>query len=84
MLFIIDQLKYDTDKMELISCYYQYNYIKAEVKLFRSAKGYWLLTYSHHGSYYYATRLTKQDARNILLKHDYKTYERIFGELEEA
>ena len=83
MVFIIDRLKYDTDNMELISRYYQYNYIKEEVKLFRNAKGRWLLTYNH-GLHYYAKQLTEQDAKDILLKHDYKTYERLFGELEEA
>lgn len=54
MLFVIDNLKYDTDKMKLIStkCEYRWKgsltglYFDArEVKLFRSDKGRWLLVY---------------------------------------
>lgn len=56
MIFVINNLKYDTDKMELISdeCEYWYKgellgtpmrYRGRDVRLWRSSKGNWLLTY---------------------------------------
>ena len=58
MIFVIDNLKYDTDKMELISDKCEYTYTLAfsfiikkmsssgkDVKLWKSKKGNWLLTY---------------------------------------
>lgn len=93
MIFIIDNLKYDTDNMELISekCEYRYNsYIFGDfffpgknVKLFRSKKGRWLLTYNTD----YSTRavaVTESKVKELLLRYDYLVYEKIFGEIEEA
>ena len=51
MIFVINDLKYDTDKMELISekCEYVYTYTmlgSKDVQLWRSVRGRWLLTYN--------------------------------------
>ena len=56
MIFVIDGLKYDTDKMELISEKCEYSWksfllttsitcFGKNVKLWKSKKGNWLLTY---------------------------------------
>ena len=96
MIFVIDKLKYDTDKMELISekCKYVYTWVFTltqtemssygkDVKLWLSSKGNWLLTYNTD----YSTRAVKfsvEQAKEILMKYDLEKYELLFGELEEA
>ena len=82
MVFVINKLKYDTDKMTLVSekCLYAYDtyflYSKSKnlgknVKLWKSAKGKWLLTYESR-------------FRKVISEYDAEKYEEIFGELEEA
>ena len=95
MIFVINDLKYDTDKMELISekCEYTYTYTMfgseffgygENVQLWRSVRGRWLLTYTRGQSTAYAKTLTEQEAKNLLKKYDLDKYEELFGELEEA
>lgn len=95
MIFVINDLKYDTDKMELISkkCEYRYTYAMPgsrfsgrgqDVQLWRSIRGRWLLTYTRGYSTVYANTLTEQGAKNLLKKYDLDKYEELFGELEEA
>ena len=96
MIFVIDKLKYDTDKMELISekCKYTYTWkftlanigiqsCGKDVKVWKSKKGNWLLTYSTD----YDSRgvkLLEEDVKKLLMKYDLSKYEEVFGELEEA
>ena len=96
MIFVIDNLKYDTGKMELISkkCEYTYTWkftltntemssFGKDVKLWKSKKGNWLLTYNTK----YTSRgvkLLEEDAKNLLLEYDLSKYEELFGEFEEA
>ena len=96
MIFVIDKLKYDTDKMELISekCKYVYTWVLTltntkmssygkDVKLWKSKKGNWLLTYRTD----YQSRgvkLLEEDVKKLLLEYDLSKYEELFGELEEA
>lgn len=92
MLFVINDLKYWTDKMKLIStkCEWRWKgslmdlYFDArEVKLFRSDKGRWLLVYK--ADYKTVGRaMTEEEAKNLLKRFDIDTYEKMFGELEEA
>lgn len=93
MVFAINKLKYDTDKMELVSekCLYTYTYnsiipvkyLGRNVKLWKTAKDNWLLTYET--SYDIRARsLDKNEVEDLLLKYDLEKYEEIFGELEEA
>lgn len=96
MKFVIDNLKYDTDKMELISekCEYTYTWVLIltntkmssygkDVKLWKSKKGNWLLTYrTDYASK--AVKLLEEDVKKLLLKYDLQKYEELFGELEEA
>lgn len=96
MVFVINNLKYDTDKMELISdkCEYVYTWTLIlthtemrsygkDVKLWKSQKGNWLLTYRTD----YAlngVKLLEKDVKKLLLKYDLQKYEELFGEFEEA
>lgn len=92
MVFVINNLKYDTDKMECIStkCQWKwrsgfniYSYKASEVKLFKSSRGRWLLTYKANYRVL-AKVLTEDDVKNLLMHFDIDAYEKIFGELEEA
>lgn len=95
MLFVINNLKYDTGKMELISTKCEYSYLSVicgdfvkfdakEVQLWKSKKGNWLLTFRKSSGPSQGIAITEDKAKDILLDHDIKAYERIFGELEEA
>lgn len=96
MIFVIDNLKYDTDKMELISdkCEYTYTWkftlLKTamkgygkDVKLWKSKKGNWLLTYNTDYQSK-GVKLSDEDVKKLLMEYDLSKYEEIFGELEEA
>lgn len=96
MIFVIDNLKYDTNKMELISekCEYIYTSVfiltntevrsyGKDVKLWKSKKGNWLLTY-YTGSHSRGVKLFEEDVKKLLLEYDLSKYEEIFGEIEEA
>ena len=96
MVFVIDNLKYDTDKVELISdkCKYIYTWVLSltgtemssygkDVKLWKSKKGNWLLTYRTDYSSR-GVRLLEEDVKKLLLDYDLSKYEELFGELEEA
>ena len=94
MVFVINNLKYDTDKMELISekCKHFYKAIfwgtemwcdAGNVRLWRSRKGRWLLTYKAKSAIY-GQALSEYEAKNILVKYDLDAYEKMFLELEEA
>lgn len=92
MIFVINKLKYDTDKMELVSdkckytyCYYSFSiyYYAKDVKLWKSKKDNWLLTYKTDIENC-GKALSREEAQKLLIDYDLDTYERIFGKLEEA
>ena len=95
MVFIIDDLKYDTDKMELISdkckwiheslCFGRKYISRCDVNaiLYKSIHNRWLATYKYRGSTY-AIALNERRASNLLKQYDLEKYEQLFGELEEA
>lgn len=75
MIFIVNNLKYDTDKMELVSerCEYYYSsnmfgyrirYTTDEVKVWKSRKDNWLLTYKFSCKYY-AKALTEIEVKEL-------------------
>lgn len=95
MIFVIGKLKYDTDKMELISdkcmCTYPSETFGArllfygkDVKIWRSKNGRWLLTYISGHDTCCAAVISEEEAQSFLLKYDVAAYEKAFGELEEA
>lgn len=94
MIFVIDKLKYDTDKMELISekCNYNYpgyflgrnvSYRAKSTKLYKTKKGRWFLTYEKDVSTY-SKVLTEDEVKELLIESDLAKYEELFGELEEG
>lgn len=98
MIFILNNLKYDTDKMKLISdrCKYKisiqnnffgvtYSEDVLDVKLWKSTKDRWLITYKRKGYIKYnAQSLEEKKVKDLLITYDLPKYEEIFGELEEA
>ena len=94
MLFVVNDLKYDTDKMELVSTKCEYTYVRMlfdmklryngkNVKIFKSLKNHWLLTYEYDRKIC-AVALSEKEAKEYLICYDLKAYEKKFGELEEA
>jgi hypothetical protein len=96
MIFVIDFLKYDTNKMKLISdkCDYRYTLVNPlfeygltclaiDVKLWMSNKGRYLLTYRKQGIWC-AKSLEEDEVKSLLLKYDLSKYEELFGRLEEG
>ena len=95
MLFVINGLKYDTDKMELISkkCKWihkgsllegSYNFVcDVNVKLYRSIHNRWLITYNY-GANRHAIAISEETASKLLRDYDIEKYEQLFSELEYA
>lgn len=91
MVFVLNEKKYDTNKLELVSNKFRYEYkvshpilgelthVTHDTGLYKSKKSNWLVVFDGYGR-----AVTEKEARNMLLKHDYKAYEKQFGELEEA
>ena len=96
MIFVINNLKYDTDKMELISdkCKWNYTHVtsilrgitlyRKDAKLYKSEKNNWLLTYTAGYDVVNAIALDENKVKSLLLNYDLDVYEKLFGELEEA
>lgn len=94
MIFVINDLKYNTDKMELVStkCKYSYtsnllgvsiHYLAKNVQIFKSLKNRWLLTYETEYENC-AKALSEEETKKFLIQYDLEAYEKYFGELEEA
>lgn len=94
--FVINELVYDTDKMEHIGTVKKWcrNDLLSAImheergmfkthKLYRSAKGNYLLTYEDCG-YIYAEAIQEGEAKKLLMTYDYDNYRKLFGDLEEA
>lgn len=84
MIYVFDNLKYDTDRMEMVSskCMYPLNIFEpsVSVRLYKSLKGRWLIVFKQGG----ALAINEERAKPMLLKYDVDAYEKVFGELEEA
>lgn len=84
-----NKLKYDTDKMELIS-----NKVKMKIgkpfsilvnaEIYRSKKGRWLGVAKWTNGDEEGRVLEENEVQQFLLKYDVGAYEKIFGKLEEA
>lgn len=85
MIRIINGLKYDTNKMELISRYtYRSLFMCGKISkractIYKSKKGRYLKIDNDIW-----IPITEDDAKRLLMSHDATTYEKIFGEVEEA
>lgn len=95
-VFILGGKKYDTDKMEFISDvkkWYKNEFLSRFAgeelghtyycKLYRSKKQNFLLTHEE-GSYIHGEAITEEKAKKLLMNFNYKKYEELFGEIEEA
>ena len=85
MIRIINGLKYDTNKMELIAKYTYgsfsicFGICNKTCQIYKSKKGRYLKI--DNGIW---IPITENDVKKLLMAHDMKTYEKIFGEVEEA
>lgn len=99
MVFVLNDKKYDTEKMEKIADvkkWFKYETVILiqmfgegsgryyDCELWRSKKGNWLLTAKIDGGYTQGEAIDEQEARDLLKRYDLEKYEEIFGELEEA
>lgn len=97
MRFIINGMKYDTDKMEKIANvkkWYATNVMILRAiygnvgdvftcELWKSSKGNWLLT--HKQDYKsIGEAIEEEEAKKLLMKYDSDKYEEIFGEIPDA
>lgn len=80
--------------MELITTKCEYKYVRTmlnmtlrysgkNVKIFKSLKNHWLLTYETDYENC-AVALSEEEAKEYLMRYDLEAYEKHFGELEEA
>lgn len=100
MKFVINGMKYDTDKMECmagVKKWYQNNSPLVRVmfpgqevghtyncELWKSEKGNWLLTHEEDFGAKYGEAIEEEEAKNLLMKYATAVYERVFEELPEA
>lgn len=95
-VFIIKNKKYDTDKMEFIAevkKWYINEFLSRvtgeklghdyNCKLYRSKKQNFLLTHEE-SPMIIGEAITEYEAKSLLQKFNYKKYEELFGEIEEA
>lgn len=81
------KLKYNTDKMELISCKCKIRIrfgIVLKAKIYKSKKGNWLGVAKWTDGTEEAKTLSKDEVKRILLSNDVEAYEKVFGKLKEA
>ena len=88
---IENKVKYDTDKMELVSTKIRVEYGRPfwgtqsfrSAKLYRSKKGKWLAV-AEGKNLEVPVMVSEEKAEEMLIQYDVNKYEEIFGELEEA
>lgn len=94
--FVINNKVYDTEKMGHIGTvkkWYRNDFVSIftgkelgkvqSCELYRSVKGNYLLTYKDAG-HIYGEAINENEAKNLLMHHDYNNYRKLFGDLEEA
>lgn len=81
------KLKYNTDKMEMISCKCKIRIrfgIVLKAEIYKSKKGNWLGVAKWADGTEEAITLSKGEVKRILLSNDVEAYEKVFGKLKEA
>lgn len=84
-----NKLKYDTDKMELISDKVKMKVgrpfsVSVNAEIYRSKKGRWLGVAKWMDGDQEGRILEEDEVQQFLLKYDVEAYEKIFEKLEEA
>lgn len=84
-----NKLKYDTDRMELISDKVKMKHGRlfntlVSAEIYRSKKGRWLGVTKWMDGDEEGRVLEENEVQQFLLKYDVGAYEKIFGKLEEA
>ena len=92
MKFVIQGLKYDTDKMKKIAnvkkWYEIYGNRKVgttyDCELWRSEKGNWLLTHTEDYNKKVGNAITEEEAKSLLMRYTPDIYETEFEKIPEA
>lgn len=94
MVFIINNMKYDTDKMEKVAdvkkrypvggIWSQYVTTIEDCGLWKTKRGNWLLTRKSCYGSHCGEAIKEAEAKELLLRYAWKAYEKEFGEIEEA
>jgi len=100
MQFVINGLKYDTEKMEKVADvkkWYKTNNIRLlhafpgkeighvyDCELWKSTKGNWLLTHEEDYAKQYGQAIQEEEAKDLLMRYATNIYEKLYGDLEEA
>lgn len=96
MIFIINGMKYDTDKMQKIAevkKWYKSNNPSLSkeclgttynCELWKSKKGNWLLTYEGDYHKHKGEAIKEREAKDLLMYQAYEAYEKQFGNIPEA
>lgn len=98
MIFIINNLKYDTAKMEEVCSFEMEERLQYKVPfteevlsipgkyphiLYVSKKGNWLITYKTD-NYVHGAAISEAEAKSVIMKNCPEKYEELFGPIEEA
>lgn len=98
MIFIINDLKYDTEKMQQVGnvkkIYKITDWLTTQILgkdaarlqdcvIWKSKNGNWLLTYEY-GNKIHAEAIPKKEAKDLLKQYDWQAYEKLFGVIQEA
>lgn len=100
MKFVIQGLKYDTDKMKkianvkkwyetnspLVKAIYEYREVGTtyDCELWRSEKGNWLLTHTEDYNTKVGHAITEEEAKSLLMRYAPDIYETEFEKIPEA
>lgn len=100
MQFIIQGMKYDTEKMRKIATvqkwYREDTFLKRAIfpgqevgrthkcELWKSEKGNWLLTHEMDYEKNMGEAITEEEAKSLLMRYATGIYEELYGELPEA
>lgn len=93
MIFIINGLKYDTEKMEKVADvkkWYEWSrpFFNGlghiyNCELYKSSKGNWLLIHVQDNAHY-GEVIDEEEAKDRLMRYDMNKYEELYGEIPEA
>lgn len=99
MIFIINNKKYDTQKMRKVATVEKWYEVRSSFMsslfgekvgriyscdLLKTEKGNFLLTHTEDFGKVYAEAITEEEAKRLMLQWDYKAYEGMYGEVQEA